>query len=110
MASWAASLHLLCDAWREGSVPTRYAAKSMEEAREALSQEAQTLRKEISKGDAESQDGSALLDHLSKLDALTVSAAEAVRAGDSSAAERVVGSLAQEQQALSDLSRGVGAR
>ena len=110
VASWAASLHLLCDAWREGSVPTRYAAKSLEEAREALGEEAQTLRRELSQGEAEPQRGSALLDSLARLDALAVAAAGAVRAGDRGAAEQIVGALSREQQSLSDLSRGVGAR
>jgi hypothetical protein len=110
VASWAATLHALCDFWREGSVPTPYARKALEAARQAMQEEAQTLQQELSDGKAQQQPGAALLAHVWKLDALTQTLAGAVARGDRDAAQQVSALVAQEEQSLASLSSGTVSR
>jgi hypothetical protein len=109
VASWAATLHAVCDFWREGSVPTPYAEKTLEAARQAMQEEAQTLQKELSDGTAQQQPGAALLAHVWKLASLTQTLAGAVTREDRDAAQQVSALVAQEEQSLASLQSGVGA-
>jgi hypothetical protein len=105
LASWTATLHLLADSWREGSVPTRYAKKSAEAAHETLQKELQSVQKSSTLP----ADGRALIvERARSLDELSLSLAQAMQSEDRVAAQQLVESLAREEQSLKDLAREGG--
>ncbi|MFN2599415.1 MAG: hypothetical protein ABR563_19775 [Pyrinomonadaceae bacterium] len=107
LSSWAATLHLLGEAWLERSVPSRYAQQTLHEARQTLQEEAQTIQQSSSiPADARA----ALIGHAQQLDRLAGGLSEEVQTGDPTDTPQVLTQVAQEQQALADLARGVGAR
>jgi hypothetical protein len=106
LASWAATLHMIGDSWREGSVPGRYAEKTLDEAREALRDEGQTID-ESSTMPADAR--AVLSDHARKLDALAGGMRESVK-GNAAAVSQAVDALAQEEQSLRDLAQRAGAQ
>jgi hypothetical protein len=106
LSSWARTLRLLAESWREGSVPSRYAAKTAREAREALQEELQAVQQSSSvPADARA----ALAQHAQTLDALASSLSQAARGGDREGAAQLVVQLSGEQQSLDALARGAGA-
>lgn len=107
LSSWAGAIHLLGEAWLERSVPSRYAQQTLHEARQALQEEAQTIQQSSSiPPDARA----ALVGHAQQLDRLAGGLWEEVQTGDPTNTPQSLAQLAQEQQALNDLSREVGAR
>jgi hypothetical protein len=107
LSSWAGTLRLLAESWREGSVPSRYAAKTAEEARESLRSESQTVQQSSS---IPSDARAAFAQHAQALDSLASSLSRAARGGDREAASQLVVQLAGEQQAVDALARGAGAQ
>jgi hypothetical protein len=106
LASWAATLHMVGDSWREGSVPGRYAEKTIAEVREALREEGKTINASSTlPADARA----ALSDHEQKLDSLAGGMREAVTSNPA-AMPQAVGLLAQEEQSLKDLAQQAGAQ
>lgn len=106
LSSWAGALRLLAESWREGSVPSRYAAKTSEEAREALREESQTVEQSSS---IPAEARAAFARHAQTLDAFASSLAQAARGGDREAAGQLVAQLSGEQQLIDELARGAGA-
>jgi hypothetical protein len=107
LSSWAATLHLLADSWREGSVPTSYATKTLENAREALRQESQRAQSSSSLApDARSS----LVAHSQSLDAQAGELASAVQREDRSAVPPLANALVQEEQTLAALAQKAGAQ
>ena len=45
VSSWTATAHLVADAWRNGSVPTLYATRTLQTARETLQEEQEKVGK-----------------------------------------------------------------
>jgi hypothetical protein len=107
LSSWAATLHLLADSWREGSVPTQYTTKTLENARDALRQESQRAQSSSSLG---GEARSSLVAHIESLDALAGEFASATQREDRSAVPQLVNALAQEEQTLADLAQKAGAQ
>ncbi|MFL6229273.1 MAG: hypothetical protein ACJ741_10880, partial [Pyrinomonadaceae bacterium] len=108
LASWAATLHLLGDDWHEGSVPSRYVAKSAEEAHETLQEEAQKLERScrMCYGSLSQLLGA----RAENLGSLASSLSQAVRNEDRAAVEQLSARLSEEQRAFDDLARGAGAK
>jgi hypothetical protein len=107
LSSWAATLHLLADSWREGSVPSRYAAKTADDAHETLMEESQTIQQSSSiPADARE----VIKGHARNIHAAAMSLAQAVRNEDRGAAAQLSGQLSDEQKSVDDLARGAGAQ
>lgn len=106
LSSWAATLRLLADSWREGSVPSRYAAKTADEAHEALQEEWHSIEQSTTTS-AEARAG--LSDHARTLDALAATLAQAVRNENREAAGQLIAQLSDEQKSVDELARGAGA-
>jgi hypothetical protein len=107
LSSWAATIHLLGEAWLERSVPGRYAQKTLDEARQTLQDESQTIQQSSSMpADARAS----LVEHAQKLDKLAGTLREEVQTGDPSLTRQALDEVAQEQQTLEGLARGAGAR
>jgi hypothetical protein len=107
LSSWAATLHLLADSWREGAVPSRYAAKTADDAHETLMEESQTIQQSSSiPADARE----AIKGHARNIDAAAASLAQAVRNEDREVAAQLSGQLSDEQKSIDDLARGAGAQ
>jgi hypothetical protein len=106
LASWAATLHMVGDSWREGSVPGRYAEKTIIEVRESLREEGKTIN-ESSTLPADAR--AALSDHAGKLDALASGMRESVTSNPASMPQDIE-MLSQEEQALRDLAQRAGAQ
>jgi hypothetical protein len=106
LASWAATLHMVGDSWREGSVPGRYAEKTIIEVRESLREEGKTIN-ESSTLPADAR--AALSDHEQKLDTLAGRMREVVTSNPASMPQAVE-ALAQEEQSLKDLAQRAGAQ
>jgi hypothetical protein len=109
LSSWAATLRLLADSWREGAVPSRYAAKTAEAAQETLQEEARKIERscEMCYG---SWSQAVLGAHAHNLDSLASELSQAVQKEDRAAAVQLVESLAGEEQSLRDLARKAGAQ
>jgi ApbE superfamily uncharacterized protein (UPF0280 family) len=107
LSSWAGTLRLLAESWREGSVPSRYAAKTAEESRESLRSESETVRQSSS---IPSDARAAFAEHAQAIDALAASLAQAARGGDREQAAQLAVELSGEQQAVDALARGAGAQ
>jgi hypothetical protein len=106
LASWAATLHMIGDSWREGSVPGRYAEKTIIEVREALREEGKTIN-ESSTLPADAR--AAVSDHARKLDALASGMRESVTSNPAAMPQEIE-TLAQEEQSLRDLAQKAGAQ
>lgn len=107
LASWAATLHLLADSWREGSVPTRYARRSAQAAQRAL-QEASKSAQESSTLRAEAR--ASLVERAQSLDRLASALAQAAQKEDRSLAVQLSDSLAHEEQTLKEFAQPEGAQ
>jgi hypothetical protein len=106
LASWAATLGMVGDSWREGSVPGRYAEKTIAEVRESVREEGQTINASATlPADARA----ALSDHARKLDALASGMRESVTSNPASMPQAVE-ALSQEAQSLRDLAQQAGAQ
>lgn len=107
LSSWAATLRMLSDSWRDGSVPSRYAAKTADDAHETLMAESQTIQQSSSiPADARE----VIKGHARNIDAAATSLAQAVRNDDRAVAARLSGQLSEEQKSIDDLARGAGAQ
>jgi hypothetical protein len=107
LSSWAATLRLVGDSWREGSVPTPYAKKAIEAARATLRDELKTIQGSSTiPADARA----ALSERARSLDALGDAMSRAVQGEDRAATEQLAGSLTQEQQLLGSLAQKVDAQ
>ena len=107
LASWAATLHLLTDSWREGSVPTGYARKSAEAAHKTLQEELQSVQKSSTlRADARGS----LVERAQSLDALASAVAQAAQKEDRNAAQQLSESLAREEQTLKEFAQQAGAQ
>ena len=107
LSSWAATLHLLADSWREGTVPTPYAKKTIEAARETLRDELKTIQ---GSSTIPADACAALSERAQSLDALTEAMSRAVQSEDRAATEQLAGSLSQEEQLLGSLAQQAGAQ
>jgi hypothetical protein len=107
LSSWAATLHLLADSWREGSVPSRYSTKTADDAHETLTEESQTIQQSSSiPADARE----VIKGHARNIDAAAASLAQAVRNEDRVAAAQLSVQLSDEQKSIDDLAHGAGAQ
>jgi hypothetical protein len=107
LSSWAATLRMLADSWGDGTVPSRYAAKTADDAHETLAEESQTVQQSSSiPADARA----VITGHAQSIDAAATSLAQAVRNGDRAAVAQLSGQLSAEQKSIDDLARGAGAQ
>ncbi|MDT7604478.1 MAG: hypothetical protein QOF61_2475 [Acidobacteriota bacterium] len=106
LASWAATLHLVGDSWREGSVPGRYAEKTISEVREALREEGHTIN-ESSTLPANAR--AVLSEHAQRLETLASGMRESVTSNPASMPQEIE-MLSQEEQSLKDLAQKAGAQ
>jgi hypothetical protein len=107
LASWAATLHMVGDSWREGSVPSQYARKTFHETRKVLQKELKSLQ-ESSTMPADAR--AALAEHAQKLDGLAGAMWEEVQTGDPTFTPKMIEQAAQEEQSLKNLAQQAGAQ
>ena len=104
-ASWAATAHMVCEAWLGGTVPTRYAERTLQTARQTLSEQRDTLGRSPSDT---SGSLSKALEQIRNLEATIEEMRGSVQAGDRASLERQLRQLAAEEQALKTLTQDAG--
>ena len=103
--SWAATAHMVSEAWLGGAVPTRYARRTLQTAQQTLSEQRHTLEQSPSiTGDSLSK----ALSHLQHLEATVEAMHEAVRTGDRASLSRLLDQLATEEQTLKTFTQAAG--
>jgi hypothetical protein len=107
LASWAATLHLVGESWREGSVPSQYARKTFHEIRKVLQKELKSIQESST---MPADERAALAEHAQKLDGLTGAMWEEVQTGDPTFTSKMIEQAAQEEQLLKDLAQKAGAQ
>jgi hypothetical protein len=106
-ASWAATAHMAGEAWLNGAVTTRYARRTLETARQTLSEQQRTLAQSPPvTGDSLSK----ALGHLQNLEATVEAMREAVRTGDRAGLGQSINRLEAEEQALKTFTQNAGGR
>ncbi len=104
-ASWAATTHMVGEAWLNGAVPTPYARRTLETAQQTLSEQKRTLAQSPSvTGDSLSK----ALERLQNLQATVAAMHEAVRTGDRAGLGQLINRLAAEEQALKTFTQDAG--
>ena len=96
---------MVCEAWLNGAVPTPYARRTLETARQALSEQRGTLAQSPPiTGDSLSQ----AQEHLQNLEATVAAMHEAVQTGDRAGLGRLINQLAAEEQTLKTFTQNAG--
>ena len=106
IASWAATAHMVADAWTRGAVPTAYAKQSLQTAQQTLQDEAQTFSQSPA---ATTQRGAALLQALQQLERMLGMMAQAVEREDRALLATQIAQLTVEEQHLSEFGKIGGA-
>ena len=103
--SWAATAHMVGEAWLGGAVPTRYARRTLQTAQQTLSEKRNTLEQSPPiTGDRRSQ----VLEHLQHLEATVEEMQEAVQTGDRASLGQQIKQLATEEQTLKTITQEAG--
>ena len=104
-ASWAATAHMVGEAWLGGTVPTRYARRTLQTAQQTLSEQRDTLEQSPSiTGDRLSK----ALEHLQNLEATVGEMQEAVQTGDRASLGQQIKQLATQEETLKTFTREAG--
>jgi hypothetical protein len=103
--SWAATAHMVGEAWLGGAVPTRYARRTLQTAQQTLSEKRDTLQQSPSiTGDRLSK----ALEHLQNLEATVEEMQKAVQMGDRASLGQQIKQLATEEQTLKTFTQNAG--
>jgi hypothetical protein len=97
VTSWAATAHMVGEAWLRGAVPTRYARRTLQSAEETLAEERSAL------GQLPSLEGDRLaqtLQHLQKLETTVEEMRNTVETGDRARVGQQIEDLARHEQTL----------
>jgi hypothetical protein len=107
VASWAATAHMVCEAWLNGAVPTHYARRTLQTAQQKLQKEADTLEQSSSiPGDRLAK----ALEQLQNLEAMVDEMREAVQTGDRASLGQQINQLAAEEEALKTFTQSAGSQ
>jgi hypothetical protein len=101
VTSWAATAHLVGDAWRAHAAPQAYAVQTLRYARRQLHTQLRTLQSHPPSAPAEAR--AALADHLQRLEHTVRQMLTAVRQEDAAALGHWLTQLAREQEAMAPL-------
>jgi hypothetical protein len=102
VSSWAATSHMVGDAWMAGSVPTSYAAQTLFGVQQQLQEE----RRRILSRSIPAETRGAVLRQLDSLEATINQMLTVVRRGDRRALAQPIGQLSAAEEALVSLAKG----
>lgn len=103
VASWAATTHMVGDAWLRGRVPTAYAKRTLQSAQKELQKETNTLAKV-----APAPDRTKALAQLEHLKYSIKQMTAAIEHEDRQAMTQQIQQLSSQEQGLSKLARTTG--
>lgn len=110
VTSWAATAHMVGDAWTRGVVPTAYAKQTLEKAQKELHKEIDKLTQK-----SDPQDRATLQEQLRRLESTVGQMSTAVEQGNRTALAKLVADIAQqlkqlsrEEQTISTLAKTAG--
>lgn len=102
--SWAATAHMVGEAWLGGAVPTRYARRTLQTAQQTLSEKRTLEQSPFLTGDRLSK----ALEHLQNLEATVEEMQKAVQTGDRASLGQQIKQLATEEQTLKAFTQNAG--
>ena len=103
--SWAATAHMVGEAWLGGAVPNPYARRTLQTAEQTLSEQRATLEQSSSLTD---ERRAKALEQLQNLEAIVEGMQEAVQTGDRASMGQRIEQLASQEQALKAFTESVG--
>ena len=106
VTSWAATAHMVGDAWINGTVPTAYAKQTLEAAQQSLQEEMDTLAQGST---VPSDRRTKLLETLQSLEQTVGQMATAVEQEDRAALTQQMQQLSTEEQTIGTLAKNAGA-
>ena len=105
VTSWAATAHMVGEAWLRGAVPTRYARRTLQTAQEMLAEERSALGQLAPRaGDRLAQ----TLQHLQKLETTVERMRRTVETGDRARLCQQIEDLATQEQTLKSFIQHAG--
>lgn len=108
VTSWAATAHMVSEAWLKGDVPHAYAMRALRTAQETIQEEAQTAQEQKAEGVAALQ--SSLVGQARSLEQLIAQMRAAIEKRDGETLAQLLKQLEAEEQAIKSLDKSGGAQ